>query len=1294
MNPRHTILFAIGIVVALTLTPAAAVDKLVTADANISTLVTANDTVLIWTGNHTVTVDATTAFTVAGINAGGFTATISFGAADRKVVLGNSAGNVVIQSGAGELRATGAGAGARTAGFLVPASVSGEIVEINTAIDDADNANHWTLGNNTVRFTSASARIGTLDIGFDGGVATLDCDFDCILSTLTPTGDFTIDLAAATTLKLNAAASLGADTLNLIGAATTSQINATAGFTLNSSSARLNVTGTALITDLNLGGSATINLNSGAALTLTDAVPIGALTLTLSGTTGTSAETITATGGFTLNSATSQLKISGDTAHALVVSKVDIAGADLTTGKLDVDENATITALTVSQNATIDVASGKTLGGTATLNAAKTLTLNNTGTLSTLNTATAAGTVLVSAAGTVSTLTNTIAGTTLDINESSTITALAANANTTLDVAATESLTTTATVAAAMILTSIGAGTVSTVALNGTNAELNTTTTPGIIGTLNVTANGGILDVDVACTIPRCTMTSAAGDLTVQNGGQTITSVNGFDVNSNALVISEANGHITNVILDTSGGEVVVNASTTVATTTVSASSSINIVGAPTYQSVVNVAAGAVLTCSGGGAFTTINLNGALAELNMTGSLASVADVNVNANGAVIDVDQNCTLPDVTLLTGSGDLTLEVAAGRILTGAIGVKDNRLTLTESGNPGTIMLDAAGAVLQVDESVTPTAVTMTANAAIDVADGKTLTATVAILNRELTLLGDGAVSRVDATTGRLDGDGDVTVGDLRLTLPAGESFRLGGTGTTTVTTTANSTLGANAIVNKLESGTVTLTGGATALFAGATGVRLDIDAGELVIGSDSANHDITFNDDGDEIIVADDATLTTFGSITAGAAGSNVNIDAVSGSTVNLRSSGGAETFSAAADDDFKLLGQVNIDGDNGDYSLAGAFKYQFGDIAINDSGSFIDFIPFSTLRFRPGAVITLDGDAVLNIDGQSPDSPVIMSAVNATDAFRLDRGSSDSVTIANVTLSRSEYTSDDGGSALDELGLDGVTDAGNNINWFTPAPVDDDDDDNGNGNDNDDGDNGNDNDNDNGNQNGNQNGNGNDNGDDEPPATYTDSATIDSDGQADASVASDVTGAGAMLGIDNATSGSIVLMLADGNLRDDFDGILDGDALPFTARVDENLFGEFTAVVQMCYTDELLADADLTHAPLAVYVFDETSGRWVLAGDADQNRGDAVPTDAVGDFGVDRDAGCVWVVRDSLSDFAVGRGPAVPPPDDSDDDDDDDPTPPRICGLIGFIPMMLMIGGWTAWKGQSRRRRIA
>lgn len=1276
MIPRHVPQFGIVLMMIAGATPATAVDKLVTADANISTLVTANDTVLIWTGNHTVTVDATTAFTVSGINAGGFTATISFGAADRKIILGHSAGNVVVQAAGGEIRATGAGTGARTAGFLVPASVSGEIVEISASIDDADNANHWIIGNNTIRFSSSSARIGTLDMGSDGGVATLDADFDCILSTLTPTGDLTIDLAANSTLKLNAAANLGANTLTLVGAASTSQINATAGFTLNDSSSLLEVTGTALVTDLNLGASATILLNDGAALTLTDAIAIGAQTLTLSGTTGAAAETLTATGGFTLNNAASQLKIIGDTAHSLVVSKVDVTGADLTTGKLDIDENAAITALTVSQNATIDVASGRTLGGTTLLNAAKTLTLNNTGAVSTLNTTTAAGTVLFTAAGAVTTLTNSFSGVTVDVNESSTITALAVNAHTTLDVAAAETLTTTATVAAGIILTSIGAGTVSTIALNGANAELNLTTASGVISTLNVTADGGILDVDVNATINRCTMTSAAGDLTVQNGSRTITSANGFDINANTLVISEANGSLSRALLDTAGGELTVAATTGVATTTVSASSSINVAAAQTYQSVVSVAGGATLTAGGFGSLTTVNLDGGLAELNMNAASATVADVRVNGNGAVIDVDQNCTLTDVTMVTGSGDLTLEVAPAAALTANLRVNDNRLTLTQSGNPGTIRLDAAGATLDVDESVTPTAVHMTADATIDVAGGETLTATINVAARDLTLSGDGTVTRVDATTGRVNGDGDGTVADLRLMLPAGGSFQWGGTGATTITTTANSTLGANATFNKLDDGTVTLTGGATALLSKAAGVKLDVDGGELVIGSASSNHDVTFDDDGDEITAADGATVTTFGGLTVSAGGSNVNLDAVSGSTVNLRSSGGAETVVAAADDDFKLLGQVNIDGTNGDYSLAGAFDFQFGDMDINTTGSFIDVVPGSSLRFRPGAVITLDGDAVFTIDGQSADTPIVVTAVNATDPFRIDRGSSDHLTMANATLSRSEYTSDDGGAAIDEIGLDGVSDAGDNVNWFSPAPVDDDDNDNDNGNDNGDDDD----------QNGN--GNGNDNDDDEPPATYVVSATVAA-GSADAAVVSDATGAAVLVGVDGATSGSILVTLADGNLRDDFAGI-PGPGLNVTVRVDENLFGDFTAVVQICYTDDLLADADLDGESLAIYVFDESDDQWMLAGDAGQNRGDAVPTAVVGDFGVDRDAGCAWVVRDALSDFAVGPAPDAPPPDD--DDDDDAPRPPRICGLIGFIPLSLMVVGLVAAKTQWRSRR--
>lgn len=1275
---RHGALFGVAVLLGFGVTTAQAVDVFVTANANISTLVTVDDTVLIWTGTHTVTVDATTTKTLAGVNAGGFTATIDFTAADRKVLLGNSSGNVVFQTGGGEIRAIGAGAGAQTAGFLVPANVTGETVEIRAAVDDTDNANHWIIGNNTLLLNDSSAQLGTVTIGSDGGVAKIDADQSATIKTITPTGDFTIDLALNRTLTITNSLNVGANTLTLLGAGSTSAIVATGGLVLDNAGSVLSVTGTATLDDLDISASSAITLADGVTLTLTDAVAIGANTLTINGTTGSSAETITATGGITLNNAASQLRVTGDSSNTLVISKVDITGTDLTTGRIDVDENTQIAALTVSQTATLDVASGKTLSGTATLNAAKTLTLSNAGTVDSLTTSTAAGTVQFTGQGTINTLTNSVAGTTVDVDESASITTFAVNQDITVDVLSGKVLTTTATVAAAKILTSIGAGTISTVTLNGSVAELNVMTLSGAVSTLNVNADAGVLDADVNCTITQCNMATGSGDLTVENASVTITSTGGFNVGNNELLITQAGGTISLVHLNGLNAELDVNVNTTITTLSVSSDCTVDVGSGTTLTTTATVPAGKVLKRVGTGTLTTVSLNGTAAELNMTAN-GTVSTVNVTANGGVIDVDETCTLSAINMTAGAGDLTLDVAGGKTRTGTIDVNDNRLTLAGTGVPGIITLDTDDGVLDVNANSSPKAINISGDVTMDLASSKTLTATVSIGSKTLTLTGSGTVSRVDAGSGSVIGNGTTTIGDLRLSLASNGTFTYGGSGSSTITTIANSTISTGGEFRKVGAGMLTIAAGGGSLFSKAAGVRMDIDEGGIIVGSSGSSHDITFDDDGDEITVASGATLTTFGKLTVEAAGSNVNLDAKAGSVINLRSSDGAETLTAAADNDFKLLGTVNIDGDDGDYTLEGAFTFQFGHVNVNGTGSLINITPSAMMLFAPGSVIDLNGGATFIVDGQNDDTPISLGTTDATGTFTIDRGISQNLTIENVSLSNAAYTSSSGGAAIDEVNLTGVSDEGGNVNWFMPAQVEND-----NGNEND-------NLNDNSNDGENDNDNINDEQAEETP-TVSGNATVDDDGQATLSVVSVETGATGRVDVRNASGGSLVLTIADGNLRDDFAGIPGRAALPITIRIASNVSGPFAAVVQLCYTDELLNEAGLAEEELVLYAYQEPDGPWLLAGREGQYQGNSTPTDTVGDFGFDAESQCVWVVRDELSDFAAGFGLADQQPvdDGADGEADSEPQRPRLCGIFPIAYLSLTLMGLVGLKLRVRQ----
>lgn len=1286
MNIRAAvvILMSAALVLGMPANVASGVDVIVAGPGptDISTLVTANDTVLVFIGNATITVDQTTTKTLAGINAGGNAVIFAFNATTNRVLLGNSAGNVVIQPSGGDISVTGTNA---IAGFIVSPSLSGTIVDISGAvIDDATNANNWIIADNTLKFSGAAGQVGTVSIG--GAVATIDADQNVTIGTITPSGDLTIDLAASKTLTVTNALSVGANTLTIKGAGSTSVITATGGINLNNASSKLSVSGSIALSNLDVGAAATVTLADGVTLTLTDVVTIGANTLTVAGTTGTAAETITALAGLRLDNAASELKINGDTANPLVISRVDITGADLNTGKgINADQSTDITALAVAQNATVDVAAGKHLGGTITLNAAKTLTLNNTGTINAISTTATAGTVKITGATTITTLTNTVAGTTLDIDESVTITTTTATESMTLDVASGKTLTTTATVAAAKILTAAGAGTITTVKLNGALAELNMTAIDSTVTMLDVIANGGILDFDASnCTIGSCNMTAGAGDLTLENGGRTVTVTNGIDVNDNELKFTQASGTLNLVILDTAGGKINVDDTTSITTLTITADTTLDVAGVKTLNATVVVPGGRTLTYAGPGTTSAITLNGAGAELLMSAG-GTIPAVNVNANGGVIDVDKSCTISLITMKKGSGNATVDVASGKILTATIDVNDNTLTLIGTGVPGSIRLDTDGGSLDVDANSTPTVVTVSANIGIDVADGKTLTGRIDIGSRTLSLRGSGTVSRIDSTIGTVTASGSTTIGDLRPSFGGGGTFTYDGVGDSTITTLANASLGTGATFLKKGTGTLTIQDGFSAMFAKAPSVHLDIDAGEVVLGSAGVNDDITFDDDGDEITVASGATLTTFGSFTVDEAGANTNVNAAAGSVVNLNSADGEETITAAANSDYKLLGTVNLSGADASYTLQGPHVFQFGDVNINGTGALINITPSSTMLFAPGSRIDLEErtQATLTVDGQSAATPITLNLTDVNgESFVIDRNSSANLIIQNVNLANATYTSGTGGAAVDEIDLVGVVDRGGNTNVFTPAVVIEEPDEETDG-----GEETND---------GSIPDDGTTNDIDQAITHAGDAVTVNADGRAKAYAVSPISGAVGRVTIQGATSGSLMVIVVDGNLAPDFVGIENETALSATMEISGSVTGDLSAVVELCYSQDMLADSGMAESELVLYSYLEPDGPWELAGNQSQYRGDSEPTSRVGDYGLDSSAQCVWAVRDRLSIFAVGQGPTelaetvVVENDETPDPVQDDPRPSGLCGILGLVYLLPTFLILTAFKQRIRR----
>ncbi len=1282
--------FVSAMVCLVPVTSASAVDVLVTASANLSALATADDTVLRWTGNFTVTVDsAYTGKTIAGIDASSFTATIDFQNANRKIILGNSAGNVVVQASGGEVVVSGAGTGARSAGFLVSPSITSEVIEIQTAIDDAANANYWVIGGHTLRMSGTSPQVGDLDLGEDTATATLDVNESATVDLITPTGDFKLDIASGKSLAITQSLSVGANTMRVIGTDSTSTITNGTKFTLNDTSSVLEVSGTVSLADLAITANSKISLLDGATLILPDALAIGARTLTLAGTTGSATETITATNGIQLDNADSLITFDGDVSNALVVSRID-TGADFNAGKgLNVDQSASITAFNVAHNTSIDVATGKTLSGSTILSAAKTITLASNGTVSAITAQTAAGIIKFTGAGTVTTLTNNIAGTTIDVDESASIGTLTLSQNATADVVSGKTLTVDASIGAGKILTASGAGIISRVILNGVSAELNVTGA-GTISLLEVDVDGGILDVDSNCTITACTMTSGAGDLTLQNGTRIITSTTGFDVNNNELTITENGGTISLVKLDQDSGILDINESSTITSLTVTADAEVQMASGKTLTSTVSVGSGSTLTHSETGIISTVEFTASSSELKITTG-GQLTTLNAKADGGLLNVDETCSVGTVAMTAGSGDVTIDVADGKTLSASIDVNDNRLTLSSTGKPGTITLDTDGGVVNVDASCSPAFAAVTADVTLDIAGSATLSSTVDIGSNTVTLTGGGTINRIDATTGTLINTGTTTITDLRASFGTGGTFTYDGRGESTVTSIGSSTIASGETFRKIGAGTLTLTGGIGTLFGKTSGVRVAIEAGTLINSSSSSSADILISDDAEELTIASGATLTTYGTITVATGGTNVNIDAAEGSVVNLASST-SKSLNAAADNDFQLLGTVNINSAGGTYTLNGPYAFSFGDLNIAGTASLINNIASSSMFFVPGSTVTLGGrgtdGGTLTINGQSTDTRIVIGTTADGDSFLLNRGESDNLTIDNVALSNSTYSSDQKKGAFEDIDLTGTVDVSGNVNWFTRVVADNDDDvdevvevD--------------------------------DTTDDvvaeddqdvadDPTAdveTYVGQvARVDAQGLLSAAAQSSKTSANAFVDIENAISGSVVITLADGNLQSTLAGITGGRAVDVTMSATSSVTGPFVAVVQVCITEELQAASGVDESELILYVFDEASKMWTLAGQTGRYRGLVEPTDAVGDYGYDSEFMCAWAVREGLSDFAVGAGSTDSSAitggdgDSADDADQASGGAPPVCGLFGMISVLMAGLGFSALKLSAGRRR--
>ncbi len=717
------------------------------------------------------------------------------------------------------------------------------------------------------------------------------------------------------------------------------------------------------------GDDVDVDIADSTTVTVTNAVTLaGDSVLELIAVAGGSAETLALTGGLSLGG-TSHLRFTNDSG---AVTGTVTANSD--TAIINADGSATLADLNLSSSLDIQIASGKTLTLTDAVTVPTTEVLSVTGT-----------------------------------NDGSAETLVATGG----------------------------------IALDGNNAELHllgdATTAMVLTGTVTVSENNGILDVDQSASITAVTLVDDEGDLELQvAAGKTLTTT--VNVNANVLTLAET-GTVSTVSLD--DADSVVNAEESATITTLTHTGSAIQLGngkTLTITNAVSVSAGKLtVTGSGGGAQdhlnATISLDAATSELEFTGDDADNITgtvIRANQNGPTIDTDIDIDPTSITLVSSSGDLTFEVATGKTVSSTVTVNNNVLTLTQTGDPGTIQLNHEDGVLNVDASVEPTDVSLSSNATVDIASGQTLTADLDVGARTLTLAGGGTLTSAIVTTGSIIANGTTTLTTLTANPGAGQTFTYTGTGNSKVTTfTAFDAAGET--FEKEGSGSLTVTNGFG--FGGTTGVKLSVAAGEFI---DAGGTAIDFGDDGERITVADGATYTTSSSI-RGDSGNGTNLDAAEGSTVNFAGDD-TQTLTADADDDFQFLGTVNVR-DGAELALAGAFTTSFADVNVQDGGTFTNNEPNSTMLFVPNAMLVLFGDAALDINGQSASSRITVSTTTGGGSFTLDRGASPNMTFRNVALSRSTYTSDAGGSADGEVMLAGVSDEGGNVNWFTSLVAD-------------------------------------------------------------------------------------------------------------------------------------------------------------------------------------------------------------------------------------------------------------
>lgn len=823
--------------------------------------------------------------------------------------------------------------------------------------------------------------------------AYLDVNDSVTIDTLTTTNDCTIDIADGKTLTAEVRLAGGiAYTVTLAGSGTLNQVK------WESISPRLKVTGDITLNNYTVSADPKLELATGGKLTVSGGLNVGAHTLTLYGD-----------------------------------GIIDDINLNSTTSSLAVIDSPTVTSALVTSGTghTINVASGKTLKATVQIGGTYKVTLNGTGTVQTVQFTGKEGVLAVSANATVNKITNggdrngiqlVQDGVTFTFNED-------------LDIGSDY----------IFFLNGSGGGSQETV--NGTFALVSSDATFWTTGadadnmtgyTIKVEANGPKMNIFYDTAPAAINMQAGVGDLVVSTTAGTIVDTT-FDVNNNRLSVS-GGGVLGTVRMDQRDGQFFVTGNMTVNKVETSELSLIRLSNGITLTVTDKIEIQGQkleINCSGGNSQETIagtiELADASSELEITGAdedNPTGMTISVTEDNALLDINIDCAPTAINLTEGDGNLRMAVASGKTVSSTVNVNNNKLTLQETGNPGTISMDQKDGELAITTNVEGANIDIGANVTINVSQDRTLDAEVNIGNNTLTLAGPGKVTKILSGSGTIIANEASLIDILTVSPGAGKTFTYSGTGQSSINLLTPLDASSESFT-KTGNGTLTLLNGFS--FGGASGIKLKINEGTVV---DDGRETLIFGDDNEAITIASGAVYTTSSSMTFNVGGSNVNLDGAVGSTVNFTADGRCD-LTLAADDDVKLLGTTNVL-DGCTLGLNGPFRTQWGNVNVKTAGVLENKSGSSTMWFVPDSTILLEGNGsgTLTIDGQMPTTLINLNTTSGSGQFTINRRASESMMIEYARITNAAYNSLAGGTADSEVILTGVVDGGNTTNWFS------------------------------------------------------------------------------------------------------------------------------------------------------------------------------------------------------------------------------------------------------------------